>query len=204
MPERYRTIGEDTGLPPLDGMENGHNEWEPSPVPLPDSETNSEAPYGYKADGTPRAKPGRKPGSGGGSGSGTRKAFGSSDAAFGSRISDELIELSAPLAIVSPMAMAHVARRADKTAMALVNVSKKHPRVKLAINAYFDSVSYKDLVLFVLGIPIMVMIDYRMLRPDSKIGIPWHAQEIYQECYQSEGSEQQPEAAGYRGLAGQI
>ena len=170
-----------------------------------ESESESEAPWGLKADGTPRKKPGRKAGSSTGSGV-SRSRSSVSDTAFAQRISDELVELSAPLAIVSPMAMGHVARRVDRTANALVNISRKHPRVKAAIITYFDSVAYKDIALFVLGIPIMVMIDYGKLKPDSKAGFPFQAQEIWMECYgdTQDGSEFSPNGASYRGLAAEL
>lgn len=199
MAEKLRTIGEPVALPPLDDS-TGDVEFDSQTEPF-----DTDAPYGYKADGTPKKKPGRPKGSTNAIGSGSSRGSGS-DSAFADRISNELIELSAPLAIVSPMAMGHVARSADRTSRALVNISKKHPRVKLAINAYFDSISYKDLALFVIGIPVAVMMDFGMLKHDSKIGIPWHMEEIWQECYGEEmnGTETSMNGAGYRGLAGEI
>lgn len=159
------------------------------------------APYGLKADGTPAKKRGRKPGSGGGS-SGSRNV---GDSTFSKRIADELVELSAPLGVASPMAMVHVEKRADKTAVALVSISKKYPRVKAALNSYFNSVAYKDIVLFVTGIPVAVMMDYGMIPHQSKMGIPWGMEAIWQECYGEEGSENQAGTqAEARGLASVI
>lgn len=188
MPELESSI-----LPPLDEVETD----DAGPF------ATGAAPYGYLADGvTPRKKPGRKPGSGGGSTStGVRAA---SDERLGKRISDELVELSAPMALVSPMAMVHVERRADRTGVALVSISKKYPRVRLAIDSYFNSVAYKDLVIFVTGIPIAFMFDYGILQPESKVGIPWNMNEIWHECYDEGGTEGKPNYAPKRGLAADL
>ena len=175
-------------LPPLEGfMEDGELD---------------DAPYGRKADGTPKKKPGRPAGSGGGSTS--SKPRGGGDAALGQRIADELVELSAPLALVSPMAMVHVETRADRTGAALVSISKKYPRVKHAIDAYFNSVAYKDLVLFVGGIPVAIMMDYGMLKPNSPVGIPWGMERIYREAHGEDGTDNSPDRVEARGLAAEI
>lgn len=159
-----------------------------------------DAPYGYRADGTPAKKRGRKPGS---SSSSTMR--GASDAKFGERISQELVELGAPIAIVSPLAMLHIAERADRTATALVIISKKHPAVKLAIESYFNSVAYKDLGLFVLGIPVAIMIDMGMLKPDAVVGRVWGMQAKWDELYGEDGSEFHTNGnVPARGLAGQL
>lgn len=171
---------------------------------LEPSQEYEDAPYGYKADGTPRQKPGRKPGATSGSGKSSSTSRGNRDANLSKRIADELVEVSAPLALLSPMAMVHIERRADKTGDALVSISKKYPRVAHAINAYFDSVAYKDIALFITGIPVAVMMDMRILQPDSKVGIPWHMQEIYEECYGENGTENEPAMAPRRGLAAEI
>ena len=160
-----------------------------------------EAPYGRKADGTPRKKPGRPPGSGGGSGSGTRTG---GDTVLGKRIADELVELSAPIGLVSPLTMVHVETRADRTGMALVAISKKYPRVKHAIDAYFNSVAYKDIAFFVGGIPVAIMMDYGMLKPDSKVGVPWGMEKLWQECYGENGTETAPDRVAPRGLAAEL
>lgn len=173
------------------------------------TDVDVEAPYGRKADGTPKAKPGRKSGSSSGGGSTTRSVSrGTNDAKFAERISEELVELSAPLGLFSPMALLHVADRADRTANALVIISKKHPAVKLAIESYFNSVAYKDLALFVLGIPVAIMIDMGMLRKDAVVGRVWNMEAKYDSLYGEDGSEF-PNTNGNghvaaRGLAGQL
>lgn len=187
-------------LPPL--------ETDPADDPDDDLEPDSEAPWGYKADGTPRKRPGRKPGSGssGGSVSGTRKGT-ASDAAFAERIQDELIELSAPLGIISPMAVLHVADRAERTSKALTVIAKKHPAVKAAILTYFDSVAYKDLALFVLGIPVAIMMDMGILKPDAVVGRVWHMSDKWEELYGEGGSEFETNGyhpVGKRGLASEL
>jgi hypothetical protein len=164
-------------LPPL--------ETDPSEDELENDVADTDAPYGRKADGTPRAKPGRKSGSSGG----TVSRRNSNDNAFKERISEELVELSAPLAILSPLAMLHVVERADRTANALTVIAKKHPQVKAAILTYFDSVAYKDLALFVIGIPIGVMIDMGVMKPDAVAGRIWSYADKYEELYGEGGSE---------------
>jgi hypothetical protein len=171
--------------------------------PEPDSEGGTEdAPWGYKADGTPRKRPGRPPGGSGGSSS-TRKS--GNDPQFEKRIAAELVDLSAPLAIISPLAVLHVAERADRTAHALGVVAKKHPTVKLAIESYFDSIAYKDLAFFVIGIPIAIMIDMGMMRPDALAGRPFQMQDKWEELYGEDGVERMEEnLTPQRGLAADI
>lgn len=165
-------------------------------------EADADAPYGRNKDGTPAKKRGRKPGSTGG---GRRTS--QSDEEFASRISQELVELSAPIAVISPLAMAHVADRADRTAKALTVIGRKHPAVKSAIIAYFDSVAYKDLAFFVIGIPIAIAMDYGMIRPDSRAGYPFGFAEKWEELYGNDldGPEAPPNnTVEARGLAGMV
>lgn len=176
-------------LPPL--------ETEPKSEP----ERDEEAPYGYKADGTPRRKPGRPAGSGGGN----RTA---KDDVFAREIEAELHELFAPVALASPLAYWHVGQRAERTSKACVILAKKHPQFRAAIVAYFASVAYKDVALFIAGIPIAFMIDLGMLKPDAVAGRIFRMQEGWEELYGEDGSEF-PEQnmngnTGARGLAGQL
>lgn len=162
-------------------------------------EVDSDAPWGRKADGSPRRKPGRPKGSVN-SGGGT----GRSNTKLETRVASELVDLSA-LLMFSPMAMLHVERRSDKTATALVQLANRYPRIKDAINAYLQSAAYKDLVMFVGGIPIAIAIDFGRLRPNSIIGKPFGMEDIYDECYQTDGSETKPEwNAEPRGLAADL
>lgn len=182
---------ETTSFPPL----------QTAPQDDQESTVSPEAPYGYKTDGSPAKKRGRPAGSSGGSGN-----RGGNDRAFAERISGELIELSAPLGIISPLAVLHIAERADRTANALVIVSKKHPAVKVAIESYFNSVAYKDLALFVLGIPVAIMIDMGMLKPTTAAGKVWGFEAKWEELYNNEdGTEFHSNGnAPARGLAGEI
>ena len=180
-------------LPPL----------ETDPPEDPDFDSDSDAPWGYKADGTPRKKPGRPKGSSGGSG--TSKSS-RSDSAFAERISEELVELAAPVGIFSPLAMWHIAERAERTSKALVVISKKHPAVRAAIETYFASVAYKDLALFILGIPVAIAMDMQMLKPTAMVGKVWRFEEGWQEIYGENGEypSQNGHYAQARGLAGEI
>lgn len=185
---------ETTSLPILPELETGGST---------ESETD-DAPWGRKADGTPRKKPGRPSGSSGGSSTANRVA---SDTRLAERIAEEMIELSAPIGVLSPLAMLHVVERADRTSNALVTISKKHPAVKTAILAYFDSVAYKDIVLFVAGIPVAIMIDMGMLRPDAMVGRVWRMEDKWNELYGEDGTEftRESESVGNaRGLAANL
>lgn len=164
-------------------------------------EGSDPAPYGYKADGTPKKKPGRPKG---GSNTGSSSPRTGGDKALGERIANELVELSAPIGLISPLTMLHVETRADRTGMALVSLCKKYPRMRLAIDQYFNSVAYKDIAFFVAGIPVALAMDYRMLDPESKIGVPFGMRKLWEEAYGENGSENPPSAVAARGLAAEL
>lgn len=189
-------------LPDLDSpVVNGS---EPGQDPEPEfGEGSNPAPYGYKADGSPRAKPGRKAGGSNSGGGGTRTG---GDKAFAERIAGELVELSAPIGLLSPLTMLHVETRADRTGVALVSLCKKYPRMRLAIDQYFNSVAYKDIAFFVAGIPVALAMDYQMLDPNSKIGVPFGMRKLWDEAYGEDGTENPPERnpVPMRGLAAEL
>lgn len=188
-------------LPPLEVQPKEETEFE--------METDSEAPYGRKADGTPKKKPGRPAGSNSGTSTGriTRSA---KDEAFQEEIRDEILELFSPIALPSPLAYWHIGNRAERTSKACVVLAKKHPAFRHYLQLYFESIAYKEIAMFVTGIPIAFMMDLGMLRPDAIGGRIFKLQEGWEELYGDGGSEFTDAAknghreANARGLASQI
>ena len=76
--------------------------------------------------------------------------------------------------------------------------------MRLAIDQYFNSVAYKDIAFFVAGIPVALAMDYRMLDPESKIGVPFGMRKLWEEAYGENGSENPPSAVAARGLAAEL
>lgn len=193
----------DYSLPLLETEPTEASEWE--------SVTSDDAPWGYKADGTPRKKPGRKSGTGSGSTSSTSSSSSRSvskrtpgDSAFRRTVEQEIIEVFVPMSLASPLAYAHVCNRAEKTSFALVKLAEKHPGVKAALESYFASVAYKDIALFIAGIPIGFMIDMGMMQKDAMVGRIFGMEDMYDELYVDEGgTEYVPqEVVPSRGLQG--
>lgn len=127
-------------------------------------------------DGTPRKKRGRPPGSknsGGGSISNLEGKLAESMRAY----------IGGPIAVISPLAMAVVDDRADRTASALCTVAARSPKMKKALETFVSSAGMMELALFPIGIAFAVMVDlgkvpYNSL-PSRHFKIDKFAAELY-------------------------
>jgi hypothetical protein len=168
----------------------------------PEEETNSEevteeAPYGYKADGTPRKRPGRKPGSSGVySGGGRKKNFDS----LKEPLADRLVEyLGPPIGIVSPLSLAVFEDRADKTAAALCQLAVTRPRIAKMINGMIAGSASVDLVLTGVAMIAALGIEFNRIEPSSMVahyfGIDRMHFEMYPDLYANGNGHVPPNAA---------
>jgi len=152
-----------------------------------DEETSPEAPYGYKADGTPRKRPGRKPGVGGSSTGGRTKKYDS----LKEPLADRLVEyLGPPIGIVSPLGLAVFEDRADKTAAALCQLAATRPRIARMIEGMIAGSSSVDLVLTGVALITAIGIDLHRIEPTSMVSHYFRIDEMHQQLYPHEWEQQ--------------
>lgn len=161
--------------------------------PDPAAETDIDAPYGRKADGTPRKKPGRRAGStNSGSSSTARTARGKS------RLELEIIDamsgdLAPTIGVISPMAAFVLDERAERTARALNSIANRSPRFKEGLERV---IIYKD-ILGLASLPpalaIAFAVDFGMVRHDSMMARRFNLYEPFIEMYGNQGTETMPD-----------
>jgi hypothetical protein len=135
-----------------------------------DSESDDDAPWGYKADGTPKKKPGRPGGSGGGIGSGARRTPSIKLEKLQEDIADKITEYSAPVAFVSPLASGVLQDRANRTSKALVTLANRNPKFRKALDSLLGADALLELlILLPTALSVAVMVDYGRVAPDSAI-----------------------------------
>jgi len=145
-----------------------------------------EAPYGYKADGTPKKRPGRPAGSGGGGG-GRKKNFD----ALKEPLAERIVEyLTPPVAFISPLGAAVIDDRADKTAAALCHLAATRPRIAKVIQGMIAGSASVDIVLTGVAILVAIGVDMQRIEPHSMPAAYFHIDEFWQELYGQNGNGQ--------------
>jgi hypothetical protein len=155
--------------------------------------STEEAPYGYKADGTPRKRPGRPPGSY--SGTGKKKSFDS----LKEPLADRIVEyIGPPIAFVSPLGLAVIEDRADKTAAALCTLAATRPRVAKIIQGLIAGSASADVVLTGVAVLIAIGVEHHRIEPNSMPSHYFRIDEFYAELYGDnvEANGQQPRSRG--------
>lgn len=141
-------------------------------------EVTEEAPYGYKADGTPRKRPGRPPGSGGYT---KKSSFSDTEK---EKLADRFVEyLGPPISFASPLAFAVLEDRADKTATALIQLAKTRPRVAKFIRGMIEGSATVDIALTGVGMLTAIGVDIQRIRPDSMVSHYFKIDDFYVELY---------------------
>lgn len=180
---------------------------ESPPEEIPDSrieiiEPEDDAPYGLKADGTPRAKPGRKTGSSGGGSSGSKKSV--SLANLEAEVADALGgDLAASIGTVAPLVAWVLTERADRTARALSRIAQRNPRFK---DALVKALSYRDYVALAALPPALAvasMIEFGLLNHESMMSKRFGLDHAYEMLYGDEttpGSEAPPDFVPTRAI----
>lgn len=148
-----------------------------NPDATPEDATE-EAPYGYKADGTPRKRPGRKPGS--------TSSGGTSKSLQGLRepLIQRLVEyFGGPLVFVSPIAAAVWEERAEKTADAILVLAARSNRWRKWVERLIAGSASGDLGITLVGVGAGILVDSGKLEPQGKIQSYFHIDQIYVELY---------------------
>lgn len=165
-----------------------------------EDETSEEAPYGYKADGTPKKRPGRPKGSSGG----TRKGstFTESDT---NKLAERFIEyLGPPIGFASPLALAVLEDRADKTANAFVQLARTRPRIARFVRGMIEGSSSVDIMLTGVGMATAIGVETQRFRPDSMVAHYFHIDQFYVELGYGEFITQNGQSQEERGLMSEI
>lgn len=154
-----------------------------------DPESDPEAPYGRKADGTPKKKPGRPSGSGGGSTGGTRKSS-SSLVKLEEELADALGgDLAASIGTVSPLVAFVLDDRAERTARALSRIAGRSPRFRKGLEAALTYRDFLTLATLAPAIAAAAMVDFNMIQPSSQMARRFGLDKAWDICYGESGSE---------------
>lgn len=160
---------------------------------------NDDAPWGYKADGTPRRKPGRPSGSSNNvaRSQGTNR-IGNLEAELRDAIGGDI---AATIGTVAPLVAWVLDERAERTARALARIAKRSPRFRKGLE---QALSYRDYVALASlppAIAAAVLIETGIIKPDSRMSkrvsrsqeYPEGLWSAYLELYGDQGSERETE-----------
>lgn len=139
-----------------------------------ETEVSDAAPYGLKADGTPRKRPGRKPG---GSVSLNK---------LEPELANKLVEyIGLPMTVISPLAAGVIDARADKTAKALTRLAETSPRFRRALEAFIAGSAVSDLGLTAVAVIVAIRVDKTEQTPDDMgmVARYFDIDEIYLQVY---------------------
>lgn len=181
----------ETTIPPIE-LPGNPGATESSELPLEgEPGYDPEAPLGRNKDGSPRKKRGRKPGS---TNSGTTRtrgfAFNQED------LAQQIVEMTIPVAFVSPLASAVIEERAERTAKALITLARNSPRVAKALAGFQSGTAYAELLFLPIGIAVAVAVDYGKLTPDNFLARKYNIDTYY---YQFVGEAQRVTPTGNNG-----
>lgn len=162
-----------------------HKSEAPEDIDPPDSgeepateEVSEEAPYGYKADGTPRKRPGRKPGSPSGGGS-TKSLQGLREPLI-----QRLVEyIGGPIMLVSPIAAAVWEERVEKTADSILVLAARSTRWRKWVERLIAGSAGSDLGLTLVGCATGFLVDMERISPEGRVQHYFGIDRIYEELY---------------------
>lgn len=144
----------------------------------PEAETSEEAPYGYKADGTPRKRPGRKPGSG--TGTSSNRGLESLRAPLVQRLVEYI---GGPIMLVSPIGAAVWEERVDKTADSIMILAARSPRWRKWLERFVAGSAGGDLGITLVGVATGVLVDSGRVEPYGKLQHFYNIDAIYNDLY---------------------
>jgi len=135
------------------------------------------APYGYKADGTPKKRPGRRAG---GSVSLTK---------LEPELADKLVQyIGLPMTVVSPLAAGVIDARAEVTAKSLVRLADTSPRFRRALEAFVKGSAVSDVGLTAVAVIVAIRVDRTNQTPEDMgmVARYFDIDEIYLQVYGNE------------------
>lgn len=154
---------------------------------------SDEAPYGYKADGTPRKKPGRPKGSTNTGVSSTRSS-GSRRTSLEQEIYEAIGgDIAATVGTLAPLVAWVLEERAERTARALASIANRSPNFKKGLER---ALVYRDVLALVSlppAIAVAVAVEMGIVKPDSNMSRRFHLYEPYLAMYGEGGSEISPD-----------
>lgn len=119
-------------------------------------------------------------------------------------LTDFLVEGSAAIAPLSPLAMAVIDERAERTANAVVTLAGSSPRLIAALKKSVKAKAAVDLAMFPIAISVALMVDYNRLHPEAmmaqKFGITEHYYTAYPPQETHNGNGGTPQAGNRSGL----
>lgn len=155
------------------------------------------APYGYKKDGTPKARPGRRAG-------GTVSL-----SKMEPELADKLVQyIGLPMSVVSPLAAGVIDARAEVTAKSLVRLAETSPRFRKALEAFVKGSAVSDLGLTGVAVIVAIRADRTNQTPDEMgmVARYFDIDEIYLQVYgqpeDRNGSEPMVKSMGLMGEVG--
>jgi hypothetical protein len=114
------------------------------------------APYGYKADGTPKKRPGRPKG-------GTVNLN-----KMEPELADKLVQyIGLPMTVVSPLAAGVIDARAEVTAKSLVRLAETSPRFRRALEAFVKGSAVSDVGLTAVAVIVAIRVDRTNQTPED-------------------------------------
>lgn len=155
------------------------------------------APYGYKADGTPKKRPGRPKG-------GTVSLN-----KLEPELADKLVQyIGLPMTVVSPLAAGVIDARAEVTAKSLVRLAETSPRFRRALEAFVKGSAVSDVGLTAVAVIVAIRVDRTNQTPEDMgmVARYFDIDEIYLQVYgqpeQRNGAEPMVRNMGLMGEVG--
>lgn len=146
---------------------------------------NEEAPWGYKADGTPKKRPGRTPGSGGGGGTRTARL-----ANLEGLLKEQLIEnIAPPVGVFSPLMAAVIDERAERVSKALCTLAETSPGFRKGLEKIVKWGALGELVMFPLALVTAGAVEFGWMAPGSFAAQRFHVSEHWVRLYGDDGTE---------------
>lgn len=159
----------------IDGETELHDE-ETTPEDDPHGYWGMEAPYGRFKNGKPRKTPGGKPGGG--------NVGGRSLQSLRDPLAERIVEyLGAPLGMISPLGLAVLDERSERTADAMIALATRRPRVRKMIERFVEGSSAVDLGSTVVGIGVAIQVDRGVVDPEGKASRYFNIDKLSQEVY---------------------